>query len=67
MKERTGKPPVIFNFQPKGYKEYETPEELAEWERLMKEEVGFADDISNLTGTCSESSSAGGSDDCDQD
>jgi hypothetical protein len=67
MKEVSGKPPVIFNFQPKGYKVYETPEELKEWERLMKEEVGFKADISNLSGSCTESTSAGRSDDCDQD
>lgn len=67
MKESKGKPPVVFNFQPDGYKVYETPEELKEWEKLMKEEVGFNADITNLSGSCTESYSAGSSDDCDQD
>ena len=67
MKEVKGKPPVVFNFQSESYSIYETPEELKEWERLMKEEVGFKADISNLSGSCTESRSAGRSDDCDQD
>jgi hypothetical protein len=67
MIEKTGKPPVIFNFKSDKYSVYETPEELAEWEKLMKEEVGFSADFSNVSGTCTESGSAGTSDDCDQD
>lgn len=67
MGMKQGTPPVVFHFQPKGYTVLSSPEELKEWERLMKDEVGLTADISNLSGTCSESSSAGKSDDCDQD
>jgi hypothetical protein len=66
-KSQEGRPPVVFNFQPTGFKELSTPDELKEWERMMKDEVGFKGDFSNLAGSCTESESAGRSDDCDQD
>jgi len=56
-----------FPFPAKGVQGNEHPEELKEWERLMKEEVGLTADIANLSGTCTESTSASQSDDCDQD
>ena len=59
--------PTIFHFQPTDYKIFSTPDELKEWERLMKEEVGFLADVSNLSGTCTECSCGGNTDDCDQD
>ena len=67
MQSVKGKPPVILHFQPKDYRLFQTPAELKEWEKLMREEVGFRADISNLSGTCTECSCAGSTDDCDQD
>lgn len=67
MEKRSGAPPIVFHFQAKEYDVLSTPEELQEWERLMKEEVGFSADISNLSGSCTECHSGGRSDDCDQD
>lgn len=67
MSIKQGIPPVVFHFQPKEFEILSTPEQLREWERLMKEEVGLTADISNLSGSCTESHCAGRSDDCDQD
>lgn len=67
MTVRTGAPPIVFSFKPESYKVMSSPDEIKEWERLMKERVGFNGDFANLTGTCSECSSGGSSDDCDQD
>lgn len=59
--------PVVMYFQPSDYRTFSTPDELKEWERMMREEVGFKADISNLSGTCTECSCGGNTDDCDQD
>jgi hypothetical protein len=59
--------PVVFHFQPKEFRVLKTPEELREWERLMKDAVGFQGDIKNLAATCTECTSGGVKDDCDQD
>ena len=68
MKEvRTGVPPLVFSFRPESYRVMSSPEEVREWEKLMKERVGFSASLSNLSGTCTECSSGGSSDDCDQD
>jgi hypothetical protein len=67
MDQRESRPPVIFAFQPKSFRVMRTPEELREFERMMKEEVGLSADLANLAGTCTESSTGGQSDDCDQD
>jgi hypothetical protein len=67
MKEIQGRPPVVFYFQPESYKIMESPEELQEWERLIKEEVGFKGNLSNVLASCCESKSGGVKDDCDQD
>ncbi len=67
MTEKQGRPPVVFHFQPKSYQILESPEELKEWERLMREEVGLSADIANLSGTATESCSLGKTDDSDQD
>lgn len=67
MKNIKGVPPLVFTFKPESYKVMESPDEIKEWEKLMKERVGFNADFSNLSGTCSECQSGGQSDDCDQD
>ncbi len=67
MKEIKSKPPVVFQFQPQSFKVFETPEELKEWERLMREEVGFRGALPHASMTGTESCSCGCSDDCDQD
>ena len=66
-KSNQGAPPVVFAFQPESFTVLETPDEIKTWEKMMKERVGFKADISNLSGTCTECSSGGSSDDCDQD
>jgi hypothetical protein len=67
MTTTASKQPVVLHFQPKDFKVFSTPEELKQWERMMKDEVGFKVDMSNLSGTCSECSCAGSTDDCDVD
>lgn len=59
--------PVIFHFQPTDIKVLKAPDELREWERLMKTAVGFKGDITNQAATCTECTSGGVKDDCDQD
>ncbi len=67
MKKITERPPVVFLFQPTEFRVLESPKEIQNWEKLMKEEVGIRADLKNISGTCTESSSAGQADDCDQD
>ena len=67
MAEHQGVPPVVFNFRTESYRVLEAPEELAEWERRMKEDVGFEISASNVSRSCTESDSAGRKDDCDVD
>ena len=67
MKYVEGAPPVVFHFLTQGYRVMETPEELQKWESLMKEKVGSKIIASNLSGSCTESISAGEPDDCDED
>jgi hypothetical protein len=67
MAEKEARPPVVMYFQPDSYKQFRTPDELKQWERMMREHVGFKADISNLSGTCTECSCGGNTDDCDQD
>lgn len=62
-----GAPPVVFPFKTESYEILESPAEIKKWEKMLKERVGFKADISNLSGTCTESSSLGKTDDCDQD
>lgn len=62
-----GVPPLVFMFKTESYKILDAPEEIQEWEKLMKERVGFNAEFANLSGTCCECSSGGQSDDCDQD
>lgn len=59
--------PVIFHFQPTEIRVLKTPEELKEWERMMKEDVGLKGQIVSPTGSCTESVCGGRKDDCDQD
>jgi hypothetical protein len=47
--------PTVFYFQPNAFKEMKSPEELLEWERLMKEEVGLNAELSNIGATQTES------------
>ena len=67
MQEKEGAPPIIFTFRPERYNVLESPEEIRQWEKLMKERVGLSAQLTNLSGTCSESYSGGSKDDCDQD
>ena len=67
MRTEAGRPPVVFAYKIEEYEVAETPEEIENWERKMKDLVGFSGDFANLAGTCSESSSGGKKDDCDQD
>lgn len=64
---KEGAPPIVFAFRPESYKVLEVPEEIKQWENLMKERVGLSADLTNLSGTCCESYSGGAKDDCDQD
>lgn len=52
------KAPVVFHFRPKTY-EVVTGERLREWERLMRENVGVAMDVSSLADTTSQTLSGG--------
>jgi hypothetical protein len=62
-----GAPPVVFAFRPESYTILESADEITKWETMMKDLVGFNAIITNLSGTCCESSSGGQADDCDQD
>lgn len=63
----SGPPPIVFVFQQESYEILESPEDLKNWEKMMKERVGFKADLTNVSGTCTESRTGGTSDDCDQD
>ncbi|MBJ9897859.1 hypothetical protein [Burkholderia cenocepacia] len=66
--EKAGAPPVVFHFQPKGYRVLTTPDELKEWERMMRENVGLTADISNISGSLTQSMcNQPDYDDCDND
>ena len=67
MRTEAGRPPVVFAFKIDGYEVAETREEIKNWEKQMKDAVGFSGDLVNLAGTCCESTSGGRKDDCDQD
>jgi len=61
------KRPVIFHFQPDEFRQMDTPEKIKQWEKLMKERVGFSAEFTNFSGTGTESCCQGTPDDCDQD
>ena len=67
MTEPAGAPPVVFAFRPESYKVLDTPDEIQEWERLMRERVGLDVDFRHGSRSCTESYSGGQKDDCDQD
>jgi hypothetical protein len=68
MAATSPKMPVVMYFQPTDYRTFSTPEELKEWERRLKDAVGFRADFSNLSGTCTACVCGEfGDDDCDQD
>ena len=64
MKEaKQGAPPVVLAVQPTAYVVIETPEELKAWHDDVRKLYGL--NLSNVSGSASESCSAGCSDDCD--
>ena len=67
QKELKGVPPVVLAFRPDSYKVLESVREIKQWEKVLRERVGLNAEFSNLSGTCSECSSGGRTDDCDQD
>jgi len=66
-KKVQGVPPVVFSFKPESYRLMESPDEIKEWEALMREKVGLNGEFTNMAGSCTESTSGGVKDDCDQD
>ena len=51
MRYKFDKQPVVFYFQPEEYEVLEIPEKIIEWEKSMKEELGFDIVVADLTGT----------------
>jgi hypothetical protein len=56
-------PPVVLQVQPDSYILLETPEEIRSWEEAVRQTTGLDIDASSLRGSCSESCSAGCTDD----
>jgi hypothetical protein len=64
-KAKKGPPPVVMAVQPNGYFVLESPAELKQFESDVRSFLGLRVNASGLSGTGTESCSAGCSDDCD--